>query len=147
MEQRRCAGCGKGFWPRPQVPEQEYCGDRACRRSRRRRWQQAKRESDADYRENQACAQRAWAQRRGEYWRDYRQRHPEYCESNRKRARERQRQVRGHGSEGATKFAKMDPSKQVLAVSSGTYLLVPQGEEKFAKMDSLMVEITLISKG
>jgi hypothetical protein len=32
-------------------------------------------------------------------------------------------------------------------VPSGTYLLVPQDEKKFAKMDSIMVEITLLSKG
>jgi hypothetical protein len=28
----------------------------------------------------------------------------------------------------------------------GTYLLVPQGEEKLAKMDSIVVEIILLSK-
>jgi hypothetical protein len=31
-------------------------------------------------------------------------------------------------------------------VLSGTYLLVPRDEEKFAKMDSIMVKITLISE-
>jgi hypothetical protein len=98
---------------------------------------------DADYREDQARAQQAWVQRNGGYWRDYRLRHPEYCEDNRKRSRERQ--AAGRRAEDA-KFAKMDSSKVLSAVPSGTYLLVPQGEEKFAKMDSLMVEITLLSK-
>ena len=144
MEQRRCAGCGEAFWPRAQVPGQQYCGEPGCRRSRRRRWQQAKRESDADYRENQTRAQHAWARRHGEYWRGYRLRHPEYCECNRRRARERQCRSR---EEEDTKFAKMDSLKPVSAVPSGTYLLVPKNEEKFAKMDSLMVEITVISKG
>ena len=47
---------------------------------------------------------------------------------------------------GGDAFAKMDSSKALSTVSSGTYLLVPHGEEKFAKMDSLMVEIILVSK-
>jgi hypothetical protein len=143
MEKRRCAACGEAFSPRPQVPEQKYCGKAACRRSRRRGWQQAKREKDADYREDQARAQQAWVQRNGGYWRDYRLRHPEYCEGNRKRSRERQAAGR---SAAKAKFAKMDSLNGLSAVRSGTYLLVPQDEEKFAKMDSLMVEITLLSK-
>jgi hypothetical protein len=76
MESRRCAGCGEA----------------ACQRQRRRRWQQAKRAGDADYRENQRRAQRAWAQRHGDYWRDYRRRHPDYCRRNRVAARQRQRE-------------------------------------------------------
>jgi hypothetical protein len=43
-------------------------------------------------------------------------------------------------------LAKMDSLKPLSAVPSGTYLLVPQGEENLAKMDSLMVEITLLSE-
>jgi hypothetical protein len=40
----------------------------------------------------------------------------------------------------------MDPIGTFSSVPSGTYLLVPQGEEKFAKMGSIMVEITFLSK-
>jgi hypothetical protein len=43
-------------------------------------------------------------------------------------------------------LAKMDSIGTFSSVSSGTYLLVPQGEEKLAKMDSIMVEITFLSK-
>ena len=82
--------------------------------ARWRRWQRAKRQSDADYRENQARAQRAWAQGHRDYWREYRRTHPQYCESNRLAARQRQRKRR-----------------QVA---------------QFAKMDALVVEITLISR-
>jgi hypothetical protein len=105
MEKRRCAACGQAFWPRPQVPQQKYYGAEACRRIRRRRWQKAKLESDADYRENQARAQRL-AQGHRDYWRAYRSRHPQYCVDNRKRARWRQRERRRR----AAKFAKMDSS-------------------------------------
>ena len=141
MEKRRCAGCGEAFRPRPQVPEQEYCGKPECRRSRRRSWQRAKRRKDADYRDNQARAHRAWAGKKSAYWQAYRMAHPDYAQANREKQRQRDRGRRGEN------LAKMDSSKPLSAVLSGTYLLVPQGEENLAKMDSLMVEIILLSKG
>jgi hypothetical protein len=147
MEERRCAGCGDAFSPRPQVPDQEYCGKLECRRARRRRWQRTKRQNDADYRDDQARAQRAWAGENSAYWRAYRSRHPEYAQAERERAKQRQRDCRRRRAAGEGAFAKMDSSKPLSTVPSGTYLLVPQGEEKFAKMDSLIVEITLLSKG
>ena len=109
---------------------------------RRRRWQQAKRQSDADYRENQARAQRAWAEGHRDYWREYRRTHPDYCESNRQATRQRQRDRR----QRAALFAKMDASTALSPVPSGTYRLVPAGAEAFAKMDAWIVEMTLISK-
>ena len=145
MEERRCAGCGEAFRPRPQVPDQEYCGKKECRGVRRRRWQRAKRQDDADYRDNQARAQRAWARENSAYWRAYRSGHPEYAQAERDRAKQRRRDCRRRAA-GGDAFAKMDSSKPLSTVPSGTYLLVPQDEEKFAKMDSLMVEITLLSK-
>jgi hypothetical protein len=145
MEERRCGGCGEAFRPRPQVPDQEYCGKEECRRTRRRCWQRAKRRDDADYRDNQGRAQRAWARKNSAYWRAYRSEHPQYAQAERARAKRRQRDCRRVAAKGDV-FAKMDSSKPLSSVSSGTYLLVPQDEEKFAKMDSLMVEITLLSK-
>jgi|GraSoiStandDraft_25_1057303.scaffolds.fasta_scaffold323455_2 hypothetical protein len=146
MESRRCAGCGQAFRPRPQVPEQHYCSAPACQRERRRIWQQAKRASDTDYRENQARAQRAWAQSHREYWREYRRTHPQYCESNRDGARQRQRDCRQRAaSSEAARFAKMDASMADSAVPSGTYRLVPATAAEFAKMDACLVEITLVS--
>jgi hypothetical protein len=146
MEERRCAACGKAFRPCPRVGNQKYCGDADCRRCRRRRWQRAKRRSDADYRENQARAQRAWAGNNSAYWRAYRSAHPDYAEENRANTKQRQRDRR-RGAVGTGAFAKMDSIGAFSPVPSGTYLLTPQGEEKFAKMDSIMVEITLVSKG
>jgi hypothetical protein len=136
MERRRCAACGEAFRPRSQVPDQMYCSASACQRARRRRWQRAKRQSDADYRENQARAQRAWVEGHPEYWREYRRTHPEYSESNRVAARRRR----------AGRVAKMDASKAVSRVPSGTYRLVPATASEFAKMDAWFVEMTLISR-
>jgi hypothetical protein len=145
MDDRRCAACGKSFRPSPRVRNQKYCGKGECRRARRRHWQRAKRQEDADYRDNQARAQRAWSGENGTYWRAYRSRHPEYAEENRRRTKQRKRDRRQHAAEG-NRFAKMDSIGVFSSVPSGTYLLVPQGVEEFAKMDSIMVEITLLSK-
>jgi len=141
MEWRRCAACSEVFRPRSQVPNQMYCSEPACQRARRRCWQRAKRQNDADYRENQARAQRAWVQRHRDYWRGYRQTHPPYCERNRLAARRRQGERRG-----AAQFAKMDASRAFSHVPSGTYRLVPAGAAEFAKMDAWIVEMTLISR-
>jgi len=140
-ERRRCAACGELFRPCSQVPNQMYCSGSACQRERRRRWQQAKRQSDADYRENQARAQRAWAEGHRDYWPRYRQTHPRYCERNRLAARRRQRARRV-----VAQFAKMDSSGGFSHIPSGTYRLVPAGSPEFVKMDSWLVEMTLISK-
>jgi hypothetical protein len=72
--------------------------------------------------------------------------HPKYVEANRERTKQRKRD---HGQRAAkeNRFAKMDSIGTFSTVPSGTYLLVPQDEEKFAKMDSIMVKITFISKG
>jgi hypothetical protein len=146
MESRRCAGCGQAFRPRPQVPQQLYCSAAACQRERRRIWQQAKRSSDTDYRENQARAQRAWTQSHREYWREYRRTHPQYSERNRNGARQRQRDRRQRtASSEAARFAKMDASMPDSVVPSGTYRLVPATAAEFAKMDACVVEITLVS--
>jgi hypothetical protein len=145
MEGPRCAACGEGFRPCRRVRDQKYCGKEECRRTRRRRWQRDRRRNDADYRDNQGRAQRAWAAENSAYWQTYRSEHPVYVEENRKRTKERKRDRRRH-AEGEEGFAKMDSIGDFSSVRSGTYLLVPRDEEKFAKMDSIMVKITLISE-
>ena len=86
---RRCHCCGKTFSPRPQVPKQQYCGEQACQRARKRDWQKERRRHDPDYRENQREAQKRWASRHPDYWRQWREGHPEYRERNRRQQAER----------------------------------------------------------
>lgn len=138
MESRRCAACGEAFGPRPQVPQQTYCAAAACQRERRRGWQQAKRESDPDYHDNQAQAHRAWCERHPEYWREYRRAHAQYEERNRAQQSNRNDRRR------ARMIAKMDASTAVFPVPSGIYqisLALPAG---IAKMDARTVQITLL---
>lgn len=139
MADRRCLSCGLRFRRRPQTPGQLYCGDEACQHERRRRWQRAKQQSDADYRDNQRRAQRAWAAKHSEYWRDWRGRHPEYCERNRRQQQRRNQHRR------AAAIAKMDASPPGLRVPSGTYRLVPAAAAGIAKMDAWTVEIAVIT--
>lgn len=139
MQSRRCAACGQAFWPRPQVPQQCYCAKAPCQRERRRRWQQAKRESDPDYHDNQVRAQQAWCERHPEYWREYRCAHAQYAERNRVQQRRRDEWRRERG------LAKMDVWTRDFPVPSGTYRLAPAAAGDLAKRDAWTVKITLLS--
>ncbi len=139
MDKRLCAACRKQFRPRPQVPRQIYCRDAACQRERRRRWQEAKRQDDPDYQENQRHAQHAWCVRNPDYWREYRRTHPDYREVNRQ-----QQRARRHG-EAKPSVAKMDVSAPKEALKSGVYRIVPMQVNGVAKMDAWTAEITWIS--
>ena len=107
MERRCCAACEQAFRPRAQSPGQLYCGQPACQRERRRRWQRSKRQRDEDYRANQARAQRVWAADHRDYWRKWRAAHPEYAERNRVAQRRRD------GERQASRLAKMDASPPI----------------------------------
>jgi hypothetical protein len=139
MENRWCSACGCVFLPRPQSPRQSYCTRPECRRERRRIWQLAKRQTDPDYLLNQVRAQQAWAARNPEYWRHYRQEHPENAERNRVRQRERRRL--GKHAE----VAKMVASSSAFLREEGTYRLVHLDPENGANMDSWTVRLTVLS--
>lgn len=140
MQSRRCAVCGELFRPRPQIPGQRYCGEARCQRERRRHWQQAKRASDADYRDNQRRAQQAWLEHNRQYWREYRRTHPQYEERNRTQQRRRD------GMRRQRRLAKMYASTAVSPVPSGTYRLTPVAPSDLAKMYACTVEISLLSE-
>jgi len=140
MQSRHCAACGRVFRPRPQVPQQCYCAEAACQRERRRRWQQAKRQGDVDYRDNDARGQRAWREAHRDYWRAYRQGHPQYTERNRVQQRAR------NARRGVRVIANEDVSRRDLSLTSGTYRLMPAGGEAIANGDAWMVEIAVLSK-
>jgi hypothetical protein len=139
--ERRCVSCGEGFSPRPQSPGQQYCSKPSCQRDRRRRWQNEKQRTDADYRDNQRQAWRAWAAKHGRYWCAWREKHPGYCERNRAQQRLRNQRRR------TGLIAKMDASNEAdLPVPSGVYRLVPAGDGVIAKMDVWTVKIDVIAR-
>ncbi len=146
MAKRRCAACGCLFIPRRNVPHQRYCSKRACQRTRRRRWQRQKLKADADYRANQAAAQRRWRERHPSYWRGYRQRHPEYTARNRAQQDERnRRRLSATTGPSPPPIANMDECALGKAVVSGTYRLIPVTTSGLAKMGEYMVKMQVIS--
>ena len=137
MPSKRCAACGQTFQPRPQVPGQSYCAAIACQRERRRRWQRDKLQNDPDYRDNQARAQQAWCERHPDYWRAYRDTHPDYVDRNRFQQHERNARPKMHA------VAKMDTSGPILPLPAGIYQLSQVTADGIAKMDAWIVEITV----
>ena len=89
MEKRWCNACGSPFEPRPQSPRQAFCPKSECQGARQLLWQLAKGRTDADYHENQIVAQKAWRAKNREYWKNYRETHPEYAATNRAQQRRR----------------------------------------------------------
>lgn len=137
MENKPCAACGQLFQPRPQIPQQSYCSAPDCQRERRKQWQLLKLQTDRDYQDNQARAQQAWTQRNPDYWREYRESHPEYVERN--RALQQGRNTKAM----VGPIAKMDVSNTVIPLPSGIYHLSLVTDVGIAKMDVWTVEITV----
>lgn len=146
MATRRCAGCKQRFVPRAQVPNQRYCSKPSCQQARRRQWLKQKRQTDADYRANQAQAQRRWRERHPEYWRGYRQGHPEYVERNRRQQRQRdQRRRTLSPSAASVDLAKNTAWRPKTDVPSGRYKLIAVNPEELAKTNAWTVEIEVLS--
>lgn len=148
MDRRRCAACGERFSPCRHVPGQRYCSKPWCQRERRRRWQREKLRQDPDYQANQSAAQRCWCERHPDYWRRYRQAHPDYTVRNREQQRKRNRN-RGFCATDplSPPIAKMDVCNDKIPVASGTYRMIPARGPGIAKMDAYLVEIQVLSEG
>jgi len=80
-------------------------------------------------------AQQAWSHRNPDYWRNYRESHPEYAERNRALQLERNAKAL------ARHDAKMDASGPVIPLPSGVYHLSLVTDAEIAKMDVWIVEI------
>ena len=135
----RCLACGDLIRPNARVPDQAYCSREECQRERRKLWQKNKRKTDGAYRENQAAAHEKWLLANPDYWKLYRDRHPDYAESNRLKQRERNSATR-LGS-----IAKMDASSTNFSLNSGTYRISRSDPGDVAKMDAWIVKITVLS--
>jgi hypothetical protein len=114
------------------------------------RWQKQKLRKDDDYKKNQARAQNAWAKRNPEYWRNYRENHPEYVKRNRMLQEKRNIKSRhsfNYPEINSHMIAKMDELNGKFKLISGFYMLYPITSGKIAKMDKMLVKIQLISRG
>jgi hypothetical protein len=140
-----CLCCGEVFPARNK--SQRYCLKTDCQRSRKKHWQKQKLLSDPCYRANQKQAQESWLKKHPGYFRDYRKIHPVYAARNRERQRHRNG-LRGcnRGKEALLQrqpmIAKMDARP---SIKSGTYRLIPIEAPLIAKMDSVVVELSVVS--
>ena len=127
----RCANptCRRLFLPNPHVHNHQYCNREDCQRVRKRRWQRQKMKNDPEYRDNQHDAQQCWIEQNRDYWRRYRDQHPEYVKRNRllQRERDRRRRIRD--------LAKMDASDEISLIKPGSYYLIP-AKANLVKMDT-----------
>jgi len=137
MTKKRCVACGMSFIARPQVPHQTYCSASRCQHERRQEWQRSKLKIDADHRDNKSRAQQTWAQKNPNYWRQYRDSHPDYVENNRSKQRGRNTNSK---SERA-KIAKKDASIEKSMLPYGLYELRFVGSDSIAKTDVWLIEI------
>jgi len=123
---------------------------KACQRERKRRWQKAKRASDADYRDNDAQANLQWRKRHPGYWRDYRCQHPGSVIRNRDKQRERDQSRRSTSpptlTDASTRhLANEDASNPLFLLQTGTYRIIPATRPDLANEDACLVKISLLS--
>ncbi len=124
MEDRRCHYCQQAFQPHLYHPQQQVCSQAACQRRRRSDYHRQRIASDPVY--QQVCLEspRKWRRANPDYWRKYRQDHPEQVERNRRQQRVRDQKRRfvnlannnlAHGQ--VLFFQSPDPSGLLSAVS------------------------------
>ena len=149
MEKKRCAACHKLFHPRPQSPDQKFCSADKCQRERKRRWQKAKRAADADYRDNDAQANRQWRSQHPGYWRTYRRKHLQSVIRNRdkQRERDRSRQSKSPLAPVTPNLANEDASRFLSPLETGTYRIIPVTVGNLANENACLVKIALLSGG
>jgi hypothetical protein len=140
MAKQRCLACGEAFRRCPTTPQQSYCSSPACQRERRTVWQRNKRRTDRDYQDNQVRAHQSWSERHPDYWKAYRNTHPDQVESN--RAKQRKRNLgRPKGM-----IANMDSKDPERPAETGIYRMTPLGARAIDNMDAWIVQITWLAR-
>jgi hypothetical protein len=94
MVQRRCRYCEQNFHPSKYQPTQLVCSQPDCQRRRRADYHRQKIAADPEYRQVCRDSPQKWRFRNPDYWRRYREKHPEAVERNREQQRLRDRKRR-----------------------------------------------------
>lgn len=94
MRHHRCRYCQQVFQPAAYHPHQRVCSNRECQRQRRSDYHRQKIASDPVY--QQVCLEspRKWRRANPDYWKKYRQDHPQQVERNRREQRWRDQKRR-----------------------------------------------------
>ena len=91
---RSCRYCRQIFQPSIYRPEQRVCSQPACQRQRRSDYHRERIRADVAYAEDVRVSQRKWRAAHPNYWKRYREQHPESAERNRKQQQQRDRKRR-----------------------------------------------------
>ncbi len=94
MKDHRCPYCQQVFQPDPYHPQQRVCSQPTCQSQRRSDYHRQKIASDPVY--QQVCLEspRKWREAHPDYWKRYRQDHPQQMEQNRRQQRLRDQKRR-----------------------------------------------------
>ena len=85
MGERRCRYCEKTFQPSKYQPQQTVCSESVCQKRRRTEYRQQKLKTDEEYRQVCRYSSRKWRSENPDYWKRYREKHPEAVAQNREK--------------------------------------------------------------
>ena len=116
---RSCRYCGESFQPSIYRPEQRVCSQPECQRQRRTDYHRQRIRNDAAYAEDVRVSQSKWRQANPDYWKQYRQQHPDTVDRNRKLQQQRDRKRR------AANLAKMNLALDLKHAVSEVWFIGP----------------------
>lgn len=144
-----CVHCHQTFFL-TRNPAQQYCAARCCQNARKRVWRKQARLKDPTYDENQRRVNGMWRRRQTDYWRRYRESHPNYMQRNREQQKLRdRRRAQESMLSNASHLAKSDALETrkaaQITVPEGFYQLIPVMHSDLAKSDALTVKISVMT--
>jgi hypothetical protein len=144
----KCRHCGKRTRKNPRIKShQSYCGSQPCQQARKNRWEREKLENFPEYHDRRKKQKAHWREHRPghQYQQQYRQSHPLYEETNRKKQFLRNKKASQIAFESRfQKIVKTDAFGAGSLASRGLYEILPykmRPGEKIVKTDALIVEI------
>lgn len=134
----RCRYCRSRFHPDPRCKNPIACSNPKCQRKRKyvshKRWC----DRNPDVKADRHAVSRAWFAMRPGFWQDYRRKHPEQAECNRRKQRERRKRRRVAKSIPKSAY-HVDKQKEI-------FQLVPVGESVAKSIPILVQRIELEGK-
>jgi hypothetical protein len=143
-----CRHCGKRTLRNPRIKtNQGYCGCPICQQSRKNLWERDRLKNDPLYHQERQSQKARWRDHRPDhqYQREYRQTHPCYAESNRKKQLIRNKKASKIKFDNRNqKIVKTDSLTSGSLVRCGLYEILPYRTcpgKKIVKTDAFIVEI------
>jgi len=143
-----CRHCGKRTRKNPRIKNnQGYCGSHSCQQARKNLWEREMLENNPVYHDQRKSQKAHWRRHRPghQYQRDYRQTHPCYAETNRKKQLLRNKKASKSAFESRIQMiVKTDALIAESLVGRRLYEILPYKTcpgKKIVKTHALIVEI------